>query len=106
MENTHIPVACCLTGPELQERRTSLLQKVSAAVLEVRELSNGYAYRFPSDDHWIGDLANLLTLERQCCPFLTFDLRLEPGKGPIWLEMSGPEGTKEFLYALFEGSLG
>src|SRR5262245_44389497 len=99
MEN--LTVACSLTGSELQERRNRLLEKVGAAIEETKELENGLAYRFPSDESWINELANLVTLERRCCPFLQFDLRLEPGEGPIWLELTGPAGTKEFLDTLF-----
>jgi hypothetical protein len=96
-----LPVACSLSGPELQERRSRLLEKVGAAMQEVKELENGFAYRLPSQESWIHELANLITLERQCCPFLQFNLRLEPGHGPIWLELTGPDGTKEFLDSLF-----
>src|SRR2546430_17382942 len=95
MESVNLPVACSLTGPELQERRRELLQKFSAAVIEVKELENGYAYRLPSEEIWINKSANLIALERQCCPFLQFDLRVEPGQGPIWLELTGPAGTKD-----------
>lgn len=102
MEDTGLPIACSLTGSEFQERRSGLLRKVSQAVLEVKELEDGYAYRFPSDGIWINELANLITLERQCCPFLKFSIQLEPGDGPIWLELSGPEGTKDFLSSLFD----
>jgi hypothetical protein len=102
MESTNLPVACSLTGPELQERRHLVLRKVSAAVLEVKDLGDGYAYRFPTDEIWISELANLITFERQCCPFLRFNIRIEPGAGPIWLELSGPEGTKDFLTSLFD----
>jgi len=102
MESTNLTVACSLTGPELQERRRRVLRKVSEAVLEVKDLGDGYAYRFPSDEIWITELANLITVERQCCPFLRFNLRIEPGAGPIWLELSGPQGTKDFLTSLFE----
>ena len=102
MEATKLPVACSLTGPELQERRRQVLRKVGEAVLEVKDLGDGYAYRFPSDDVWITELANLITFERQCCPFLQFNVRIEPGAGPVWLELSGPEGTKDFLNSLFE----
>src|SRR2546422_8634597 len=90
MEVTNLPMACSLTGSEFQERRSGLLRKVSEAVLEVKELSDGYAYRFPPDNVWITELANLVELERQCCPFLKFSLQLGPGDGPIWLELSGP----------------
>ena len=102
MEATKLPVACSLTGPELQERRRQVLRKVGENVIEVKDLGDGYAYRFPSDEIWITELANLITFERQCCPFLQFNVRIEPGAGPIWLELSGPEGTKDFLNSLFE----
>lgn len=102
MDGTNLPVACTLTGPELQERRRQVLRKVGEAVLEVKDLGDGYAYRFPTDEVWIAELAKLITFERQCCPFLKFNVRIEPGAGPIWLELTGPEGTKDFLNSLFE----
>ena len=71
------------------------------AWLETKELDDGYAYRFPSGGNWIADLAQLITFERECCPFLRFNLRLEPAEGPVWLELTGPEGTKSFLQSLF-----
>jgi hypothetical protein len=101
MPSVNLPVACSLTGPELQERRSRLLRKVSTAVLETTELENGFAYRFPSEANLIVELAEVMTLERQCCPFMQFNLKLEPGQGPIWLELTGPEGTKDFLNSLF-----
>ncbi len=42
-------------------------------------------------------LGEFIQLERQCCPFLRFQLTVEPGGGPIWLELTGPPGTREFL---------
>lgn len=101
VDDLSLPVACRLTEPELQERRSKLLQKARAVVEEVRETDYGYAYRFPSDGIWIAELANLITFEHQCCPFLRFRLIVEPGDGPLWLELTGPDGTKEFLNSLF-----
>jgi len=101
MDVMNSTVACSLTALEFQERSSGGLQKVRKAVVEVKELESGYAYRFPSDAAWIAELASLITLERQCCPFLQFSIRLEPGPGPIWLELSGPEGTKDFLKSIF-----
>ena len=101
MDSVNLPVACSLTGPELQERRNSVLQKVRGAMSEIKETSGGYAYRFPSDEGWVSELARLIELERQCCPFLRFQVTVEAGGGPIWLELSGPEGTKAFLEEIF-----
>jgi len=100
-KSVNLPVACNLTGPELQERRRTVLQQVRSAVVEMKELENGYAYCFRSQPELVTELAQLIDLERQCCPFLTFRLTIAADTGPIWLGMTGPEGTKEFLQATF-----
>jgi hypothetical protein len=97
------PIACTLTDSDFQERRTDLLNAVAGSVVELKELENGYAYRFPSDGSWLTTLANLISVERACCPFLRFDLRVEPAEGPIWLELTGPPGTKDFLNSILAG---
>lgn len=96
-----LPIACTLTTPELQERSTTVLQKVRRAVLEVRELEDGYAYTFPSASEWLSEVAGLIDIERQCCPFLRFRLTVEENGGKLLLEITGPEGTKEFLLNTF-----
>ncbi len=98
------PIACNLTDAEFQERRTGVLNTVKAAVMEIKELDEGYAYGFSSDESWIRKLTKLITAEQACCPFLRFTLRIEPSSGPIWLEITGPEGTKSFLQSLFGAS--
>jgi len=100
MSSTELPIACSLTDPEFQQRRADLRKTFQEALLETNELADGYAYRFPSDATSIAELAKLITFERECCPFLRFNLRLEPGNGPLWLELTGPEGTKDFLQSL------
>lgn len=100
MDRASLPVACSLMDDELQERRRSVLQKVRSAVSEVKEIDNGFIYGFPSGA-LITELANLVELEHQCCRFLKFSIVVEPGDGPVWLEMTGPPGTKEFLAEVF-----
>lgn len=102
IETRALPVACALTAPELQERRQTVLQKVRRAVQDVRELEDGYAYSFPLSGEWLRELAGMIDLERQCCPFLRFRLTVEESNGLLLLEMTGPEGTKEFLVSTFE----
>ena len=99
----NLPVACRLTDAELQERRTRVLNQAAKAVLEVKDREDGYAYRFAPDDETLERLFHIVNLERKCCPFLTLRVTVEPGDGPVWLEMSGPEGTKDFLAELFGG---
>jgi hypothetical protein len=62
---------------------------------ERRDVPNGYAFRF--DATAFEDVARFVALERLCCPFLAFAVELPPGAGPLWLSVTGPEGTREFL---------
>ena len=101
MKSVGPPIMCMLTEPELRERRRTVLRKFRSAVTEVKELEGGYSYGLPSDGEWLSELANLVNLERRCCPFLRFTINVEPAGGPIVLEMTGPAGTKEFLEATF-----
>jgi len=94
------PVACTLSDNEFQERRSGLLAKVRDKIHEVRSIDSGYALRFESTNEIIDELTTLIQLERSCCQFLEFNLRVLPEQGPIWLELSGPNGTKEFLDCL------
>ena len=101
METESLPIACTLTAPELQERRRTVLRKFRNAVTEIKGLKDGYSYSLPADDERLSELAHLINLERQCCPFLRFHITVEPAGGPIVLVMTGPAGTKEFLEATF-----
>jgi hypothetical protein len=97
-----LPIACNLTGAELQERRRTVLQRLRGAVLEVKELPDGYSYSFRSDGNRFKELTDMIDLERQCCPFLQFGVTVAAGNGPLILQITGPEGTKDFLLSTFE----
>ena len=92
-----IPVACCLTSAELREREATLIAQFSSAVIGTEELRDGYAFRLPGDGKWLGLVAELIVAERECCPFLTFELVAQPSMGPIIVRVTGPAGSKEFL---------
>lgn len=98
----NLPVACDLTSADLQERRRTVLEKLRDAVVEVKELADGYIYSFASEGNRFKELADMIDLERQCCPFLQFRLNVAAGGGPLQLEITGPEGTKDFLLSTFE----
>lgn len=94
---TDVPVACLLSGPELQQRRCTVLAAFRSMQLEVREEPDGYAFRFAPSSSQLASLIEFIDFERQCCPFLRFDLKVEPAEGPIWLTLTGPEGTRTML---------
>ncbi len=64
---------------------------------EIQELAQGYAFRFPNEaGMWLA-LATFVEYDRLCCPFYRFGLTAEPNNGPLWLALTGPEGTKDLL---------
>lgn len=99
--NAEIPVACYLTDKELQARRRDYLDKAAESLIEATEISNGFIYKFPLKPAILQDLAEIIDLERQCCPFLNFRLTIESGTDFVALELTGAEGTKEIVRSLF-----
>ncbi len=82
----HFALAAELFGRQAQERR---------------DLPNGYAFRFAPDA--LEALARFVSKERRCCPFLSFTVAVAPNDGPVWVEIAGPAGTREFLAADLPG---
>jgi hypothetical protein len=85
-----VPVACCLSDEELRKREATLLAQFKAALIGSEELIDGYVFHVPGDKKWIALLAELIVAERECCPFLKFELSMEPGAGPVSVRMTGP----------------
>jgi hypothetical protein len=84
--------------PQLRKRHFEELgPKLRSLRKSVRELKNGYEFEFPGDTATYQLLTEWAIQERLCCPFFDISLRLEPEGGPLWLRLSGREGTKEFI---------
>jgi hypothetical protein len=101
-----LPIACdpsALTD-EQQARWMIVGKQLYPAIQEVRDLPDGYAFRLPNDAATLLLIAEDLSFERLCCPFLRFTLEVEPGHGPVWLSFTGGEGAKEFLRISFESA--
>lgn len=96
-----LPIACTLTAADMRERRETILDAVRSAALEVTPLPLGYAYRFEPTSEVLVQLARLIDLERQCCPFLTFRIVVEAGHQPICLEVTGPPEAKSTIADFF-----
>ena len=85
-------------GPlEESERYKYLREGMRSAFQGMKELPDGFAFRFPNDPLVIVNLAEWITLERRCCRFFNFALGVEPDDRTVWLSLTGGEGVKEFL---------
>ena len=100
-EPTTLPITCTLSPCDMADRGRELANTLFAGVEEVRELADGYAFRFPADGDWLPRLAGFVDAERRCCAFFRFEIGVEPNHGPLWLRLRGGEGVKEFVTAMF-----
>ena len=99
---TDLPIACSLTPEQRGTRRRELLPGLVAAATSREPLPSGYRWSFDSTPGLVGRIAEVIEAERSCCRFLTFHVEAEPDLGPVVLEVTGPEGTREFLDQLVE----
>ena len=93
------PFACNMLALDAagRQRHKAVSQQMHAAVKEVQELPDGYAFRFPAEQATIILLSEWIARERLCCPFFRFELVAEQEDGPLWLRLRGREGVKEFI---------
>ena len=93
-----IELACVPSAIPSEERAShfALARKLfGEPKREPVELPDGLAFRFAADE--LDTVARFVANERRCCPFLRFEMTLDAAGGPLWLRMSGPEGTRHFL---------
>jgi hypothetical protein len=100
--NVGLPVACSLGSASLAARSEEVRRGLFAGARERIELDDGFALRFSGEGDWPARIAEFIASERRCCSFFRFETVFEPGLGPIWLTLTGPAGTKEFIAATFE----
>jgi hypothetical protein len=100
MSEADLPVACALTAADLAARRAGLLPGLAASARETSARDDGRAWRFTFEQGLLPAIALMIQTEHRCCPFLRFALTVGPGDGPVTLEVTGPQGTQEFLESL------
>ena len=94
-----IGLACELGVFDGQERKRyySLKEELSSKIADIHELEDGYAAGFQGTSQVLLKLAEYISLERMCCPFLSFKLEVGKSDAPITMSVTGPDGAKEFL---------
>jgi hypothetical protein len=92
-------LACDLNafGAEEHKRYVSLTKQLRSAIVEERELNDGYAFQISVERLSPTTIAEWIMLEQKCCPFFEFDLRFEANRGPVWLDLTGQPGVKDFI---------
>jgi hypothetical protein len=92
-----LPIACTLTREELERDAHCLMPGLLKRAPSVTQLPDGVRLEFDTEPHVLQDVTGVIERERQCCRFLQFVLTIPPGGKPFQLDITGPEGTREFL---------
>lgn len=94
-----LPIVCSLTAAEQRERRRTILDVVRQAALEVTQIARGISYRLSPTSEVLAQVAHLVDLERQCCPFLSFKIVAEATT--LSLEITGPPEAERMIADFF-----
>jgi hypothetical protein len=97
-----LPIVCTLTPEALRTRREGLLASLLRQAEAQEQLPDGLRLRFAATSETLASLLRAVDAERHCCRFLRFAIIIEPDGGPMFLELSGPPGTGEFVAALLD----
>jgi hypothetical protein len=94
-------LACNIQAISAVERPRygDLAFSLRAAIRNHRELPDGYSYSLDSAKITLPEVSEWITMERVCCPFLTF--QLEGAGEALRLTMRGPDGAKAILEVEF-----
>lgn len=96
-KNANTVLSCKLMPEEMRIRKETVLKELKEKVLEKKELADGYAFRFNGDDETIDQLFEFVRTERRCCDFFIFNLSISGDQSEAWLELTGVEGSKDFV---------
>jgi hypothetical protein len=93
-----VPLACNLKAISASERPhyMDLMKRLRLAVHDRSELPDGYTYKLDRSKMPLPEVAEWITMEQLCCPFLRFNLEVN-GKGDSSLTLRGPSGAKAIL---------
>jgi hypothetical protein len=102
------PLACDMTAiaPDERPKHLATSRELFSRIEEFRELPNGYEFRLAEGPELITKLAEFVSLEKLCCPFLTFVIEIEAEGGPVWLRLTGRDGVKAFIREEIAGLTG
>lgn len=89
-------LVCKLTSNDLLNRKQTVIANLKSLVKEKKELEDGYSYRFEATDSTLDFLMEFIKSERQCCDFFEFAIQVKEDN-IVWLDITGPKGTKSFI---------
>lgn len=94
-----IPLACDMSkmSKTQRERYNELAQILETRRQAVHELADGFALVFPSNTETQVAVAEFMSLEHLCCPFLRLTMGVEPGGSTLTFSLTGSGEAKAVI---------
>jgi hypothetical protein len=102
-DSTPLVIACNSKAISAAERPryNDLMKRLRLAIRDRSEIRDGYAFKLNGKAISLPEVADWISMERLCCPFLTFQLSASANQSDWALKLTGPEGVKILLKAEF-----
>lgn len=85
---------------EKRARHELLWKALEKARLRIDELADGYTLQLEGSAETLVNLAEWMSLERLCCPFFIFTVRVHQHE--VSVSLTGQEGVKALLASEFQ----
>jgi hypothetical protein len=97
--SNEIPVACChmVFTKEQRVEYKSIWGELETRRSGIMEIQRGYQFHFRGDSETLRLVNEWVSMERKCCPFLTFTVIASNEDEPVFLQLTGNEEAKAFL---------
>ena len=97
-----LPIVCTLSPDALRTRRAGLLTELLKRSARHELLQDGLRMVFAPSGETLSSITRAIEAERHCRVCNRFKLTVEPDEGQFALELTGPQGTREFVAALLD----
>jgi hypothetical protein len=96
-------IACNIKAISAAERPryNDLMKRLRLAIRGRSEGRGGYTLKLNGKAISFPEVADWISMERLCCPFLTFQLSASGNQSDWALKLTGPRGVKALLEAEF-----
>jgi hypothetical protein len=95
-----IPIACSLSPGQRLDREAEFRDLAITGLLARERTESGIRLRFEPSEETRARVLELVSKEKDCCPF--FDFALEADAGELLLDVSAPAEAQPVLDAFFE----
>ncbi len=95
MSKHELPIACDLDALADKTHHQTIGAQLMTQAQSLHALTEGYRIDFPISTLTLA--AEFVDGERRCCPFLCFQLRIEPAAETLQLHVTGSAEIKAFL---------